>query len=366
MNIPSVDLTFQNNPLVEDYLDFIRTSISHSTFIGGSTVTSFESEFANYLSIPYFKSCANGTDALVIALKALGVSPGDEVITTALSWISTSEAITVAGAVPVFVDIDPLSLCLDPSLIEPSITDKTVGIIPVHLYGNLADIVHINKIAAKYGLWVIEDTAQAHGTRNSTNHLAGTLSDIATFSFYPTKNLGAFGDAGGLSTNNPTYYDFFCKYSNHGIKNVHTIEGINSRMDPFQAYILLKKLPLLEESILKRREIASIYLSELSSTEQLTLPLPSCNSQHSYHLFTVQLNRRDSLRKFLNDSGIQTQINYPVPLPLLPCYSHLPKNSDFPVARKVCSSLLQLPIYPGLSEANTYFISSKVKEFFAS
>ena len=265
-------------------------------------------------------------------MRGLGVQPGDEVITTAHSWISTSETITQAGARVVFCDTDYQTFTIDPALIEEKITSRTVGIIPVHLYGQACDMDRIMAIARKHGLWIIEDCAQAHLARYR-GKLVGTFGEAATFSFYPGKNLGAYGDAGCVVTGDDQLAEWMATFARHGGKGEHVIEGINSRLDGLQAAILLAKLPHLSSWTESRRRVADQYTQMLLNLEAVETPEVARDRDHVYHLYVIRTDKRDELKKRLTTAGIATALNYPKALPFYPAYAYLKHSPrDFPVA----------------------------------
>ena len=364
ISIPFFNLYAQYQALQQDIDSRIGGVISTSSFINGSEVSIFESHFASLHNSSHCVACGNGTDALFIALKGLGVSPGDEVITTALSWISTSEAISQCGAKPVFCDIDKQTYNLDLSQIETLITEHTVGILPVHLYGNPVDLESVQVICNKYHLWLLEDCAQAH-LASYNNKYVGTISDAATFSFFPTKNLGAMGDAGCILTNNTKIAEFSRLFANHGGKNIHSFEGINSRLDSLQACVLNAKLSYIKTWTENRIRLANVYSEQLASKGDLIVPNCSENSTHVFHLYTLRSRFRDKLKVYLAARGIPTLTNYSIPLPLLPCYEKYNYSAcDFPVSSEVASTLLQLPLCPFLSTEHQSHIVSSVCTFF--
>lgn len=349
--VPFVDLQRQHAPLREEIDAAFAAVIRDSAFIRGPQVEEFERRFAALVGMPYCVSCANGTDALYIVLKGLGIGPGDEVITTAHSWISTSETITQAGAQVVFVDTDPDDFCLDPALVEKKITPRTKALIPVHLYGHPADMDAILAIARKHGLKVIEDCAQAH-LAEYRGRRVGTMGDAATFSFYPGKNLGAMGDAGCIVTADARLAEFCELYARHGGKSEHRIEGINSRMDGLQAAVLNVKMGRLAAWNRERREIAGWYSAALAGAGQLTLPVEKSGCTHVYHLYVIRHPRRDALREHLGRLGIGTQLNYPRALPFTPAYARLGhRPGDFPVTHRHQETILSLPMFPGMTPA---------------
>ncbi len=363
-SIPFFNLHAQYQALQQDIDSKIGDVISTSSFINGSEVSAFESHFASLHNSSDCIACGNGTDALYIALKGLDVAPGDEVITTALSWISTSEAISQCGAKPVFCDIDERTYNLDLTQIEALITERTVGILPVHLYGNPVDLESVRIICNKHNLWLLEDCAQAHLASYNDN-CVGTIGDAATFSFFPTKNLGAMGDAGCILTNNTKIAKFSRLFANHGGKNIHSFEGINSRLDNLQACVLNAKLPYLKAWTENRIGFANIYSEQLASKGDLILPNTNKNSVHVFHLYTIRSRFRDQLKDYLATRGIPTLTNYSTPLPLLPCYEKYNYSAgDFPVAFEVASTLIQLPLCPFLTVEHQSHIISSVRTFF--
>src|SRR5256886_388063 len=346
MKIPFVDLHAQYLSIKDEIDEAIAEVIAESAYIRGRQVDAFEQAWAKTLGVQRCGSCANGTDAIYMALRALGLRHGDEVITSAHSWISTSETITQAGGRVVFCDTDEHTFTIDPLDIERKITPATVGIIPVHLYGQPADMEVIMAIAKKHNLWVIEDCAQAHLARYH-GELVGTFGNVATFSFYPGKNLGAYGDAGCVVTNDDRLADWMATFARHGGKGDHVMEGINSRMDGLQAAILNAKLPYLPAWTAARRNVAARYDDLLGDVGDVITPKAVRGRDHVYHLYVVRTENRDALRKHLSEAGISTVLNYPKALPFYPAYSylgHVPR--DFPVACFNQSRILSLPRYP--------------------
>lgn len=352
MKIPFVDLYAQYLS-IKDEIDFVISDvIQKSLFVRGPYVDKFEQMFADMMERKYCVSCANGTDSLYIAMVALGVKPGDEVLAPAHSWISTTETITQAGGRVVFCDTDEDTFTIDPKSIEEKITSRTVGIIPVHLYGQPADMDAIMAIAKKHKLWVLEDCAQAHLARYK-GRLVGTFGDVASFSFYPGKNLGAMGDAGAITTNDPQLAGRMAMFARHGglVKGDHQIEGINSRLDGLQAAILSVKLPHLLKWTRERRLRADFYSGNLSSVSGLRTPVVGSGREHVWHLYVVRSSSRDALASALAEKGVSTTINYPVALPFLPAYSYLGHHSqEFPNAFRNQQTILSLPLYPEMPE----------------
>ena len=341
-----VDLYAQYLTIKDEIDTAIESTIKNSSFIRGSAVTDFEDGFADLIGTKHCVSCANGTDAIYIVMKALGIQAGDEVITTAHSWISTSETITQAGGKVVFVDTEEDYFTIDPAQIESKITDKTKGIIPVHLYGQPADMDPILDIAKRHNLWVIEDCAQAH-LATYKGRKVGTMGDAATFSFYPGKNLGAMGDAGGIVTNRDDIAEFSTLFARHGGKNNHVMEGINSRLDGLQAAILNVKLNHIENWTKLRQQHGAHYDQILADVSGITLPKVRPECEHVYHLYVVRSDRRDELRSHLKSNEIPTVVNYPMPLPLYKAYEHLEhKREEFSISAKHADQILSIPIYP--------------------
>lgn len=365
MTVPFADLHAQYLSIKPSIDTAIAEVIRTSAFIRGPFVERFESEFAALHEARHCVSCANGTDSLYIAMHALGVKPGDEVIAPAHSWISTTETITQAGATVVFCDTDPGSHTIDPRQIEAKITPRTVGIIPVHLYGHPADMDPIMALAQRHGLWVLEDCAQAH-LATYRGRRVGTIGTVASFSFYPGKNLGAMGDAGALITNDAALARRMAMFARHGglSKGDHQIEGINSRLDGLQAAVLSAKLPHLPEWTRRRRDLAQSYSARLSGLAGVHVPVQRPESEHVYHLYVIMHEQRDALAAHLARRGIQTVINYPVALPFVPAYArfgHAP--ADFPVAHRAQSRILSLPIFAEMSRDQFEAVVAAVTEF---
>ena len=352
MNIPFVNLKAQYLSLKTEIDSAIQHVINESAFIKGKYVQKFEEEYAEIYGVEHCISCGNGTDAIYIALKALGIGPNDEVITTALSWISTSETITQAGARVVFVDIDPNYYTIDTSKIEEKITERTKAIIPVHLYGHPANMSKIMATANKYNLKIIEDCAQAHFAIWQGQNV-GTFGDAGAFSFFPGKNLGAYGDAGCIVTNDDDLAEKMRRFSRHGAlgKHDHEIEGINSRLDGLQAAILSVKLKYIHNWTELRIQHAATYSNLLSNASDIIKPLTYKEAKHVFHLYVIRTDNRDELQNHLKENGISTGIHYPTALPYLKAYEYLGHSpDDFPTAYKYPREILSLPMYPELAE----------------
>ena len=367
VSVPLADLYAQYLAIRAEVDAAVAEVIRTSAFIRGPFVETFEREFADVCGLQHAVSCANGTDALYIAMRALDVGPGDEVIVPAHSWISTSATVTQAGGAVVFCDTDEDTFTIDPRLLEGLITPRTVGIIPVHLYGQPADMDAIMAIAARHRLWVIEDCAQAHLARYHDRNV-GTIGTVATFSFYPGKNLGAMGDAGAVATGDAALAERMAMFARHGglTKGDHQIEGINSRMDGLQAAVLSVKLRHLTRWTARRREIAAEYVRDLAGVAGLTLPREAPGRQHVYHLFVVQHERREQLAHHLAACGVQTAVNYPVALPFLPAYRRLAYTpASFPVAYRHQSRILSLPIFPEMTTEQRSAVVAGIRAFAA-
>ena len=366
MEVPFVDLKMQYDSISSEVNRAITNVISETAFIGGKHVKLFEDNFSKKYGVKNCISCGNGTDALYITMKMLGIGPGDEVITVANSWISSSETISQTGAKPIFVDCDSHYYTIDEKLIESKITKNTRAIIPVHLYGQMANMPEICKIAEDNNLFVIEDCAQSHFSKlNNVN--AGLFGDVGTFSFYPGKNLGAYGDAGAIISNNDDYSMRFRLYSKHGAlkKHDHVMEGLNSRMDGIQAAILNVKLNYISDWTFQRRVNANVYFNALKDVREIVLPKVRDNSTHSFHLFVIQAEKREELKSFLEEKNIETAIHYPKPLPTLEAYKKYNYDLDeFPVSTRLSSSILSLPMYPELQIEQIEYISECIKEFY--
>lgn len=366
--VPFADLHQQYISIRDEIDGAIADVIRSSAFIRGPYVERFEQEFAEAQQSPFCISCANGTDALYIAMVSLGLRRGDEVIVPAMSWISTSESVTQAGGQVVFCDIDSQRFTIDVEKLADKITERTVGIIPVHLYGQPADMGAVMAIAEKHSLWVIEDCAQAHLAAINGKKV-GTYGAAGTFSFYPGKNLGAMGDAGAIVTQDAELADRMAMFARHGglVKGEHTIEGINSRMDGIQAAILSVKLRYLIHWTEQRRACAAKYAERLSGLLGVELPMPCDGVEHVWHLYVICLDQRTELADFLAHRGVQTVINYPRALPYLPCYESMGHTKDdFPVASTMQNRVLSLPIYPEISEAQIDQVTNAVFEFFGN
>jgi len=365
--IPVVNLQAQYQSLKKEIDDAVVEVLREGAFIYGEACRRFESEFASFCGVSSACGVANGSDALFLAIRALGIGPGDEVITTPFTFIATSEAITRNGARPVFADIDPQTMNLDPERVVSRITEKTKAVIVVHLYGQPAPMDPFTEMAREHKLAIIEDAAQAHGAEVGGKRVGG-LGDAACFSFYPTKNLNAAGDAGMVVANDDDVVGRIRRMADHGAtaKYEHEREGVSSRLDNLQAAILRVKLRHLNAWNEKRRRLAAIYLEELESIAGLRLPreAPGCCSV--YNQFTVRTKNRRALQEHLRENGVGSAVHYPRPLHLQPAYRELGlEKGSFPEAEAAAEEVLSLPIYPELGEDDVRLVTRKVKELFA-
>jgi dTDP-4-amino-4,6-dideoxygalactose transaminase len=364
MRVPFNDLRLHHERLQPALDDLFARTLRDSSFIRGPEVDAFEREFASRLGVSHCVSCGNGTDALYVTMRALGLKPGDEVITTAHTWIATSETITQAGARVVFCDTDAETFTLDPARLAERLTPQTRGIIVVHLYGQAADMDPIMAFAEANGLWVIEDCAQSH-LATYRGRLTGTIGTAGTFSFYPGKNLGAMGDAGALVTNRADLAEWSTMFARHGGKGDHQIEGINSRMDGLQGGVLRLKLPHLDTWTAARQSLAARYDAQLKGIGDIVTPVVAEGRNHVYHLYVIRTERRDGLRAHLKMQGIETVLNYPKALPFYPAYAYLGhRPEDFPNAYRHQHEILSLPIFPEMTEAQQDYVVEQIASFF--
>jgi len=365
---PRVDFLNLNwglHPIFERLDGWFMETIQNTAFIGGNHLAAFETEFAAFCGADHAIGVANGTDALRFALLALGIKSGDEVITVPNTFIATTEAISQVGARPVFVDIDPRRYTMDPALIEAKITSRTRAILPVHLYGQLADMEPILKLAQRHGLKVLEDACQAHGARYRGKR-AGTWGQAAAFSMYPGKNLGAFGEAGCVVTNDPAIAETIRCLRDHGQirKYYHRLEGFNGRLDNLQAAVLRAKLPFLEAGNARRRDKARYYGRALQGLPGLVLPLVVAEEAHVFHQFVILVPDAKGLAAFLEKREIHTGFHYPVPLHLQEAYSHRAEGiGSYPVTERCARQLLSLPMYPELSRSQLERVCTAIRAY---
>jgi dTDP-4-amino-4,6-dideoxygalactose transaminase len=334
----------------------IDRTLCAGRFVLGDEVGLFEQEFATYCGTSYAVGVANGTDALTIALQAVGVEPGDEVITVSNTCVPTIVGIEAAGATPVLVDVDPETFTLDPTLLQAALTTRTRAIVPVHLYGQCADLHPILVFAREHGLTVIEDCAQAHGAERDGRR-AGSTGDAAAFSFYPTKNLGAFGDGGAVTTTDPEVAERARLLRNYGERKrfEHVLRGWNSRLDTLQAAILRAKLPHLETWNERRRELAARYGEALAGTS-VRAPQEVGQGRHVYHLFVVRVPRRDAFRAKLAERGVETAVHYSTPVHLQPAYRDL-RHAGLPVSERLAGEIVSIPLHPDLNAAEAEHVA---------
>ena len=364
MKVPFVSFKPMERELDKDIRDAFDRVFTRSWYIEGVECESFEKEFAEYIGTMFCVGTGNGLDALVLALKALKIGTGDEVIVPSNTYIATALAVTYTGAVPVFVEPVIDTFNIDPGKIESAITEKTKAIMPVHLYGQACDMDPIMSVAKKYGLKVIEDCAQAHGATYKGKKV-GTFGDAAGFSFYPGKNLGALGDAGAVVTNVKELADKVRALGNYGsdYKYHHIYKGNNSRIDELQAAFLAVKLPHLERMNAERRRIADRYLSEIRNPK-VVLPRVGEDFLPVWHIFGIRCSERDALEKHLNDNGISTNKHYPIPMHLQECYKDLGfEEGAFPVAEEISKTELSIPMYYGMTDEEIGYVIDIINEF---
>lgn len=366
MEVPFVDLSQAYFAQKEALDAAVARVMARGWYILGEEVQRFETEFAAFCGSDQAVGVASGTDALLLALRAFDIGPGDEVITVAHTAVATAAAIMLCGATPVFVDVDPTTYTLDPSLLAGALTKNTKAIVPVHLYGHTADLDPILAFAAAHGLLVIEDCAQAHGAAYR-ERVAGSLGHAAAFSFYPTKNLGAMGDGGAIVCRDPQTADRLRTLRQYGWREryVSTEVGENSRLDELQAAILRVRLQTLEQDNELRRQAAALY-SLLLQDSSLLLPLERAETRHVYHLFVVQAPQRDELRAYLSEHSVGTAVHYPVPVHLQPAYRHLGYTAgSLPVSEKLAQTILSLPLYPQIKAEHIRAVAAAVSAFYS-
>lgn len=365
MKVPFLDLKLQYESLRDEIGAALQQVLDKTAFAGGPFVDQFEQEFASFCDCEYAIGVNSGTSALWITLMALGIGPGDEVITVPNSFIATAEAISLCGAKPVFVDVDEKTYNMNPSLIESTITPRTKAIIPVHLFGQMADMDPIFQIAKEHKLFVIEDACQAHGALYQGKP-AGSLGDVGCFSFYPGKNLGAYGEGGAVVTNNVELNNKIRMLRDHGQekKYYHAMIGCNARMDGFQGAILNVKLKHLAAWNEARREIAEFYNELLKEENGLILPIEAEFAKHIYHIYAIRTQNRDVLIKFLAERDIYCGIHYPIPIHLQKAYQfmRLPEGS-FPIAEKCAKEFVSLPMFPELTKEQIGKVVNGIGEF---
>lgn len=367
MKIVFYDLKAQHYSMQKELDEAIDHAVNSFSFVKGQHVTDFEQAFAQLLGTRHCIGVGNGTDALFLTLKALGIGSGDEVITPAFSWISSSETVTLCGAKPVFADIDPYTYTIDPADIQRKISPNTKAVIAVHLYGQAADMHAIADICRAHNLLLVEDCAQGHLTAQQHVY-AGNFGIAGAFSFYPTKNLGAYGDAGAVVTADAALAEKIRRLANHGAlqKDDHLLEGVNSRMDVLQAAILTVKLRHLKRRNERRIYLAGIYTQHLRSVAGISVPHVRENTTHTFHIYAIRAKNRDALQKHLEDRDIQTLIHYPQALHNLPAYRYLGHRPEhFPVSDSLQADELSLPIYPELTDEQVLYVCKNIRDFYA-
>lgn len=364
MKLSMVNLTVQYEKIKEEINASIQETLDSTQFILGKKVTELEQKCAEYLNVKRAAACASGTDALQIALMTMDIKPGDEVITTPFTFVATAETIALLGAVPVYVDVNEDDFNIDVSKIEAAVTKKTKAIIPVHLYGQSADMDPIMEIARKHNLYVIEDMAQAFGTEYKGQKVGG-LGHIGATSFFPSKNLGCYGDGGMMFTNDDALADRLKMICNHGskVRYIHETLGVNSRLDTIQAAVLLVKIKYIDEYNKKRAKNAEYYNSKLHSSK-IKIPVISPFTNHIFHQYTIRVENRDRLADYLNSKGIPFGVYYPIPLHQQPAYKNLGgKSFKLPISEKASKEVISLPMYPELTIEEMDYITNAILEF---
>lgn len=372
MNIPMVDLQGQYKRLKSEIDTEIQKVLNTSSYINGPAVQEFASDMEKYLDVKHVIPCANGTDALQVAMMGLGLKPGDEVITTSFTFIATAEVIALLGLTPVLVDVLEDTMNIDPEAIKKAITDKTKAIVPVHLFGQVANMDEIMAIAKAHDLFVIEDNAQAIGANytfaNGDTKKAGTIGNVGCTSFFPSKNLGAYGDGGAIFTNDDKLAAQLKVIVNHGmtVRYYHDYVGVNSRLDSMQAAVLKVKLPHLDEFAKARNFAANYYNTAFADCEKITTPITASFTDHVYHQYTMKLHNvdRDALQQHLFDKGIANAVYYPVPLHLQKAYQD-PRYTagDFPVTEKLSAEVMSLPMHTEFTEEQLKYVTDAVLDF---
>ncbi len=363
--IPVNDLKAQYELIRIDIDSAVREVLERSSFILGPLLEKFEQEFAAYCGVGHGVGVASGTEAIQLAILASGVKSGDEIITVANTAVATVAAIRLANCIPKFVDVNPQTYTLDPANLEAAITPRTRAIIPVHLYGQCADMEPMIKIAKKHGLLIIEDCAQAHGALYNGRH-AGSMGDLGCFSFYPTKNLGAYGDGGMVIVRDPKAAQRLRLLRNYGQteRGVHTVEGMNSRLDEMQAAILSVKLKYLDQWNMRRRYLAKLYTEKLKNTP-LILPIETAYTYHVYHLYVVQTPDREEFQRYLFAKGIETSVHYPIPIYGQKAYRAFSPPRTLPVTELQMSRIVTLPLFPELEDHQIERVTTTICEWVA-
>lgn len=363
MEVPQIDLKIHNQAMKNEVFRLWDEIFDSSSFVGGEHVKKFEEEFAKACNVQYCVSVNSGTDALRFIFLALGLRPGDEVITVPNTFIGTTEAISQAGGKIVFVDVDPATYTMDSEKLKAAITSRTRGVVPVHIFGHTADMDAIFAVSEKYGLWVVEDACQAH-LAEYKGRKAGSIGTAGAFSFYPAKNLGACGEAGAVTTNDAKLAEMVSMLRDHGQKDKyrHQMEGYNGRCDALQAAVLRIKLKYLPDWNEARRKNANLYKRELKSVASIRLPMVAAGCLPVFHQFVVQIDNRDAVAATLRSEGISTGCHYPIPLHFQDAYSHLElPTGSFPVAETCAERFLSLPMFPELTTEQIVYVSERLQ-----
>jgi len=366
--VPFVDLIAQHRPLERELTEAFQRAVRAAHFVGGPEVTEFEKEFAEYCVARWCVGVNSGTDALRFAYMALGIRPGDEVITVAHTFIATTEALTQAGASVRFVDVDANTMTMDPAAVDAAVTSRTVGVVPVHLYGQPADLDPLQALATRHGLWLVEDAAQAHGARYRGKRV-GAFGSLSAFSFYPGKNLGSLGEGGAITGNGDDARRFVTQLREHGqsAKYVHEIEGYNGRLHALQAAFLRIKLRHLDEWNTSRRRVAAWYHERLREVAEIRLPVEAEYAEHVFHLYVVRTDRRDALQKQLGEEGIGSGLHYPMPLHLQRPYRTLGMTEgSLPHTEEAARKGLSLPMFPDMTESQVDRVATTIRRFFGT
>lgn len=351
-HIPLVDLAAQHAEIADDLMPELNRVLATASFVGGPDVAAFEAEYSEYCGVRHCVGLANGTDAVELALRAVGVGPGDEVVIPANTFIATAEAVVRTGGRPVLADVDPDTLLLSPEQAARAVTSRTKAIVPVHLYGQIADMGSLAEVAADAGVAIVEDGAQSQGATQQGRR-SGSFGALAATSFYPGKNLGAAGDAGAVTTNDPELATAVRLLGNHGsrVKYLHEGIGFNSRLDTLQAVVLRHKLRRLETWNARRRVLAARYSELLADRGEVVLPVTRAGNEHVWHLYVIQVERRTQVLQHLHEAGIGAGIHYPDPVHLTPAFRYLGHGpGDFPVSEHAAALILSLPLYPHLRD----------------
>lgn len=368
MKVPFLDLKNQPVELRNEIQSAMGQVVADCNFILGKQVAEFETAFAAFCHCKHSLGVASGLDALKLILRAMDIGSGDEVITVSHTFIATTLAISSVGAAPVLVEIDPATFTMDPKAVEAAITERTKAIMPVHLYGQTAEMEPILEIARRHGLRVIEDACQAHGARCG-GRIAGSIGDAAAFSFYPGKNLGAFGDGGAVTTNDPVLAERIRAMRNYGSvrKYYHDTLGENSRLDTIQAAVLGVKLNYLDAGNAARRAVAARYAQQLAGVGDIVTPTVRSGDEHVFHLYVIRTDRRDELQRFLSERGVECLIHYPVPVHLQKAYDSKGwKKGEFPLTEQIAQQILSLPVFPSMTQEQIDTVCGCIRDFFSA